>query len=436
MKKRLVTSVLSIALTFGLAGCSTNTATTGDSSASPASTAANNTKENAITLKLAMWDSDSEFLDSWTKKVKEFSTVMPNVKMEVETFKSDGDYLQAMKVRLAANELPDIIELKPNFISDFKAELLPLNDLSVTAKNTKAKQYAVDGKILALPVISFPELVYYHPSVFKELGLSVPTTWEQFVSVLTEIKKSGKYQPYAMGGKDSWPNYPFNEFMPILASGDANYYDKIAGMDKPFDKGTPFYKAYTDIQTLYDAKVMGADPLGLSNDQATGLFEAKKAAVIAAGLWYLPQYKSKVGNTDDLAAFALPTRHSESEPLKVMTFTDNFFGIYNKSKNAEAAKKFQEWMFSSDAYSFYVNKKQANSVMEGVKADVPFLTDFYKANKVEEFSFLPGGENFNKYVNSIQLDWKKLGQEMMGGTPLDKIANDLNDKWTKARASK
>lgn len=93
-------------------------------------------------------------------------------------------------------------------------------------------------------------------------------------------------------------------------------------------------------------------------------------------------------------------------------------------------------MFSSDAYTFYVNKKQANSVMEGITADVPFLNDFYKTNKVEEFNYRPGGENFNKYVNSIQLDWKKLGQEMMGGTSLDKIANDLNDKWSKARASK
>ncbi|OCT14757.1 hypothetical protein A8709_11310 [Paenibacillus pectinilyticus] len=435
MKRKLVTSVLSIALTVGLAGCGGNTATTGSSSSAAPATA-DTEKSNAITLKLAMWDSDSEFLDSWTKKVKEFSAVMPNVKMEVETFKSDGDYLQAMKVRLAANELPDIIELKPNFINDFKAELLPLEDLSVTAKNTKAKQFAVDGKILALPMISFPELVYYHPSVFKELNISVPTTWEQFVSALTTIKQGGKYQPYAMGGKDSWPNYPFNEFMPLLASGDENYYDKIAAMDKPFEKGTPFYQAYSDIQTLYNAKVMGADPLGLSNDQATGLFEAKKAAVIAAGLWYLPQYKSKVGNTDDLAAFALPTRHSETEPLKVMTFTDNFFGLNNKSKNKEVAKKFQEWMFGSDAYAFYVNKKQSNSVMEGVKADVPFLNDFYKTNKVEEFIYRPGGENFNKYVNAIQLDWKKLGQDMMGGTSLDKISNDLNSNWTKARASK
>ena len=57
--------------------------------------------------------------------------------------------------------------------------------------------------------------------------------------------------------------------------------------------------------------------------------------------------------------------------------------------------------------------------MEGVKADVPFLNDFYKAYKFEEFNYRPGGTDFNKYVNSIQLDWKKLGQDMMGGKALD-----------------
>lgn len=65
MKKKLVTSVLSIALTIGLAGCGANTATKESPTTAPA---ADSTKENAVTLKLAMWDSDSEFLDSWTKK--------------------------------------------------------------------------------------------------------------------------------------------------------------------------------------------------------------------------------------------------------------------------------------------------------------------------------------------------------------------------------
>jgi len=432
MYRKAVIVMLSIVLILSLAGCL--------HLASESHSAGFNHKKGSspadlIILKLAMWDADSAFLDSWTQKVNEFSQVMPNVKIEVETFKGDSDYLQEMKVRLAANELPDMIELKPNFINEFREELLPLDGLSVTAKNKKAQDYAVDGKVLALPVISFPELVYYHPSIFQELGLHVPKTWSEFIQVLSAIKASGKYQPYAMGGKDAWTNYPFNEFMPLLESGDENYYDHMARMDHPFAQDTPFYKAYRKIQALYDAKVMSNDPLRLSNDQATGMFESKKAAIIAAGLWYLPQYQTKVGNIDDLAAFPLPIRDTVDEPLRVMTFTDNFFGINNKSKKIEVAKQFLEWLFSSDAYLFYVNKKQANSVMEGVIADVPFLHAFYRSNTFEEFNYRPGGESYNHYMNSIQLDWKKIGQEMMGGKSIDKIAKELNAKWAQARAS-
>ncbi|KRF42903.1 ABC transporter substrate-binding protein [Paenibacillus sp. Soil787] len=440
MKKKTLGSIMAAVMAVGLAGCGANSAADTKSAGNSAASASPDTSKGAITapitLKLSTWDSDSAFLDKWSAKVKDFSKVMPNVKVEVETFKSDGDYLQAMKVRMAGNELPDVIALKPNFLNDFRDELLPLDDMSVTAKNTKAKHFAVNGKVLALPMISFPELVYYHPSIFKELGLSVPKTWEQFIETLSSIKKSGKNQAYAMGGKDSWPDYPFNEFMPLLVSGDENYYDTIAGQDKPFDKDTPFYKAYTDIQKLYDAKVMGNDPLGLSNDQATGLFEAKKAAVIAAGLWYLPQYTSKVGNTDDLSAFPLPVRHSEAEPLKVITFTDDFYGINKNSKNLDATKKFVEWMFTSDAYQFFVDEKMSKSLMEGVESKAPFMNDFYKNNKFEEFNYQPGGEKFNKIVNAMQLDWKKLGQDMMSGKSLDGIATDLNNKWAKARTAK
>jgi raffinose/stachyose/melibiose transport system substrate-binding protein len=440
MKNKVFGTIMAVTLAAGLVGCSSNRSTdtqsAGNPSTSPSSGSNKGNDVSPIVLTMGTWDINSDFLDKWTKKVNEFSKVMPNVKVEVESFKSDGDYLQAMKVRRSGNEIPDILELKPNFLNEFKNDLLPLDDLSVTAKNKKAKQYAVAGKVLALPMVSFPEVVYYHPSIFKELGLRVPQTWEQFIDTLTAIKRSGKYQPYAMGGKDSWPDYPFNEFMPLLVSGDENYYDSISGQDKPFGKGTPFYKAYTDIQKLYDAKVMGNDPLGTSIDQATGLFEAKKAAVIAAGLWYLPQYTSKVGNTEDLSAFPLPVRHSESESLRVMTFTDNFFGVNQYSKHLDEAKKFEEWLFSSDAYQLFVDQKQSRSVMEGVEANVPFMNEFYKNYKFEEFNYRPGGEQYYKYVNSIQLDWKKLGQDMMVGKPLDTIADELNEKWMKIRTAK
>ncbi|WP_256757128.1 ABC transporter substrate-binding protein [Cohnella sp. WQ 127256] len=392
--------------------------------------------KDKVTLKMAIWDVNNDFLTYLDEKVKEYTTVAPNVKVELETFKSDGDYLQAMKVRATGNELPDIMGLKPNWLHDFQEQLLPLDGEAYLAKNKYASKFAIDNKTYAVPMMAFPELVYYHPSIFKELNLQVPTTWPQFLDVLQKIKDNGKYTPYAMGGKDAWPDYPFNEFLPQIVSGSESYLSDIAQDDQPFTEGKPFFKAYKQIEQLYASKVMGRDPLGISWDQATDLFTSKQAAVVAAGLWFAPTYESKVGNIDDLAAFPMPYRETDSEPLKIMMFTDHFYGITNGSDHQEEAKAFLTWFFSPDVYQTYIDAQKLVSTFEGVESNVPFLKTFYASNQNEIFSYIPGDSEYTRITNAIQLDVKAIGQDMMTGKKVEDILADLNTKWAKAKASK
>ncbi|MFC5469844.1 ABC transporter substrate-binding protein [Cohnella suwonensis] len=434
----LLTAMLASFSILTACGNSKNNKDEGSSASAPASQAATQEANGEkVTLKMALWGNNDDFVAYLEAKVKEYAAVAPNVTVEFESIKNDGDYLQAMKVRATGDELPDIMGMKPNWLSDFKDQLLPLDGEPYVATNKFASKYAVDGKILGVPTISFPELVYYHPSVFKELNLQVPTTWPQFIDVLKKIKDNGTYIPYAMGGKDAWPNYPFNEFLPQIVSGSESYLSDIAKQDQPFAAGTPFYKAYQQIEQLYSSKVMGPDPLGISWDQATDLFNAKKAAVIAAGLWFEPTYESKVGNIDDLAAFPMPYRQSESEPLKLMMFTDYFYGITNGSKHQEEAKAFLKWFYSPEVYQTYIDKQKLVSTFEGIEAkDVPFLQQFYANNKNEVFTYIPGDSEYTRITNAIQLDVKAIGQDMMAGKKLDDIVAELNAKWTKARAAK
>ncbi len=44
----------------------------------------------------------------------------------------------------------------------------------------------------------------YNKDAFKELGLSVPQTEEEFFAVLDKIKADGTYIPMAMGTHDEW----------------------------------------------------------------------------------------------------------------------------------------------------------------------------------------------------------------------------------------
>jgi len=440
MKKRnRVTLALASALaaTTLLSACGGNNG--GTASPSPAASGASSSpaaSKEKVTLKMAIWDVNNDFLTYLDEKVKEYSSVAPNVTVELETFKSDGDYLQAMKVRATGNELPDVMGLKPNWLYDFREQLIPLDGEAYLAQNQYADKFAIDGNTYAVPMMAFPELVYYRPSIFQELNLQVPTTWPQFLDLLQNIKDNSKYIPYAMGGKDAWPNYPFNEFLPQLVSGAESYLSDMAKDDSPFAEGKPFFQSYKQIEELYALDVMGPDPLGIGWDQATDLFSSKQAAVIAAGLWFAPTYEAKVGSIDDLAAFPMPYRLDESEPLKLMMFTDHFYGITSGSDRQEEAKQFLNWFFSPDVYQTYIDAQKLVSTFEGVESNVPFLKAFYADNQNETFSYIPGDAEYTRITNAIQLDVKAIGQDMMAGKKVEDILPALNDKWAKAKASK
>ncbi|WP_159888608.1 extracellular solute-binding protein [Paenibacillus puerhi] len=210
----------------------------------------------------------------------------------------------------------------------------------------------------------------------------------------------------------------------------------MAKANAPFGEGTPFYKGFSQIADFYNAGVMGPDPLGIGWDQATDLFVSKKAAVVAAGLWFLPTYESKVGSADDLAAFPMPYRQTKDTPLKLMTFTDHFYGISNSSKHQDEAKAFIEWFYSPEVYQTYLDQAKLGSTFKGVEANVPFLKAFNEQYKPAPFLYIPGDGAYTELSNSIQLDVKALGQEMMSGRKVADIAKDLNTKWEKAKNNK
>ncbi len=390
-----------------------------------------------IVLKMALWAAnDYEYFTETNPIVKAYKKVNPNVTIELEKFKDTEDYEKAMKIRNSANELPDLMPLKPYMLVNFKDVMLPLNNLKAAKNNLYASQYGVEGKVLGIPTTSFNEFVYYRKSIFKELGLSVPKTWDEFVDLTKKIKSNGKYIPIALGAKDVWPDYPFNEFMPCLEANDGAYWDVMAKQDEPFNKDKPFYKAYAKIKKLYDVQPFGSAPLGVSFDQSTQMLIAKKAAMLAAGQWFkVGNYEAGGGDSNDLGIFYLPARDSAKDPFIATAMADGFYGIPKNSKNIDEAKKFIEWFFT-DYYSDFVNTLKLYPTMKGVKLNDPFwkqAADILGNQKIDYVVYLGGDIEFTRIKDAISFDVKRLGQEMLTGANLDKMMDDLNKKWKAAK---
>lgn len=458
MRKKLAALTMCAALAAGsLYGCAPEDGTSA-SAAAPASTeaqaeskgeettaaAASNVEVNEDLegdLVFAIWDNNlMDYIDQ-NDMAGKFQEAYPNINIEVEKIKDDSEYWNAMKMRASANQLPDVMFNKPFTLSRFKDYLIDLSDLDATRNNELAAGYGLDGKILGIPMTAGYEYVYYWKDMFEEVGVEVPTTWDQLKEVSRTLqdyygKDNPDFMAIALGAKDEWPDYPFMEFMPALEGGNGQNWNDMAKTDAPFAADTDIAKAYQKAYDLFTSGVFGKDPLGLGSDQATALFAQKQAAITALGDWGLQNIQNGTDDYSQLGTFYLPARNTESDPFRVIVQGDSFMGITTHSKNPEAAKAFVEWFYSDAWYPGYINfVTSASSMTNFPKEKDPILAEADAAQPdMELVMYDGGGDDFQAIQNETAFDYKKLGAEMFTkGFDLTARLEELNTKWAAAR---
>ena len=392
-------------------------------------------------LVIALWDNRTMELFESLDLEGRFQELYPDVTLEFEKLKDDTEYWNAMKMRAAANQLPDVMFNKTFTLSRFKEYLVDISDLKAVEDNKVASGYAVDDKILGIPLTMSSEYVYYWKDMFKEAGVEVPDTWAGLEEVSKKLqdyygKDNGDYMAFAIGGKDEWTTYPFAEFMPSLISGNGQNWNTMAGQDEPFAEGTDVNTAFKKIDSLFSSGVFGKDPLGLSNDQAYNLFATKQSSIIAAGARALKSFKDTAESTDELGTFYLPVRDDESEPFRTVTQGDLFLSVTSHCENPELAKAFVEFCFSEDWYPDHIKSIPDDSASKTfTKEKDPILAQADELQpEAEIVMYDGGGDDFQALVAETTFDYKKLGAQMLiPDFDLDEALNELNTKWKAAR---
>ena len=392
-------------------------------------------------LVIALWDNRTMELFESLDLEGRFQELYPDVTLEFEKLKDDTEYWNAMKMRAAANQLPDVMFNKTFTLSRFKEYLVDISDLKAVEDNKVASGYAVDDKILVIPLTMSIEYVYYCKDMFKEAGVEVPDTWAELEEVSKKLqdyygKDNGDYMAFAIGGKDEWTTYPFAEFMPSLISGNGQNWNTMAGQDEPFAEGTDVNTAFKKIDSLFSSGVFGKDPLGLSNDQAYNLFATKQSSIIAAGARALKSFKDTAESTDELGTFYLPVRDDESEPFRTVTQGDLFLSVTSHCENPELAKAFVEFCFSEDWYPDHIKSIPDDSASKTfTKEKDPILAQADELQPDAEIVMYDGGgDDFQALVAETTFDYKKLGAQMLiPDFDLDEALNELNTKWKAAR---
>ncbi len=197
------------------------------------------------------------------------------------------------------------------------------------------EQTEVNGKLYGIAAAEQLLGVYYNKSLYAELGLEVPTTYDEFVENLRIIKEKTDVVPLAIDAKDQWPSFHQGTAFYTSFVG-ADDYNAAVASQSGFN-GEKFVQAIDAIVALYKEGLTTAEPNALTNNDAHVEFIAGKVAHRLTGTWAISTFGNKMG--DDVGFFALPPANGNSPAL-----AGNVSDLLTVSSTAEYVDETLEFM--------------------------------------------------------------------------------------------
>ncbi len=136
---------------------------------------------------------------SWTPsaeaQVAAFTKKYPKVKVNyVNAGTNKDEYTKLQNAIKAGSGAPDVVQIEyyafPQFaLSDSLLDLAPYGfaDLKDAYSTGPWGSVDFDGKIYGLPQDSGPMALFYNKEVFDQFGISVPTTWDEYVAAAEKL---------------------------------------------------------------------------------------------------------------------------------------------------------------------------------------------------------------------------------------------------------
>ena len=226
MKKKVLSILLTVAMTASLlAGCGSNAGSAG--SAAPAGDAAADTAADAGSGDAAasgdveeitwmFWDDLNATEDLISKGYKE----------TIDRFNKDyegkyhvtpittnlEEYYPKLNALVASGETPDVFIVSPGpnltvYVDPgVAADLTPYLDADWKgsfSSDAVFAQQTYDGKIYAVPLNIAAACVFYNKDMFDEAGAKVPANWDELIDACKKIKAAG-HTPITISAGTAW----------------------------------------------------------------------------------------------------------------------------------------------------------------------------------------------------------------------------------------
>lgn len=383
MKKFFGLFVL-LAFALVVSACSSDTEPESGSTDKPKDNSSEKGEGNSVEI-FSWWTGAGEE-DGLLALISLFNDLHPEIKIENAAVAGGaGTNAKAvLATRMQGNDPPSTFqvhggeELNKSWVAADKME--PLNDLyEANGWMDKFPEALIEmvsngDNIYSVPVnIHRGNVIFYNMEVFKEHGIDVPTTLDEFFTVADKLQGAGVV-PLALGDKESWEATQIFENVLAAELGRDDYLKLFAG---EID--------FTDARVVTAAEKFGKILDYINEDHASRnwqdsaqLVAEGKAAMINMGDWAKGYFVNdlKLVTNEDFGYFAFPGTVGD---FAIITDT---FGLPKGIDNVESTKQFLTVLGSVEGQDAFNPLK--GSIPARIDAD-PSKYDDYGKDTIEDF---------------------------------------------------
>ena len=362
-----------------------------------------------VTLTIESWRNDD--LTIWQDTlIPAFEAANPGIKVTFAPT-APAEYNAALNSKLSAGSAGDLITCRP-FDASLElykqgnlADLTGLAAMANFSDVAKSAWQTDDAKAtFCVPMASVIHGFIYNKDAFDALGITPPTTVDEFFAALDKIKADGTYIPMAMGTADQWEaaTMGYNNIGPNYWKGEEGRLALIKGTQKLTDPQwvAPFEQLAKWKDYLGDGFQAQTYP------DSQNLFTLGRAAIYPAGSWEISGFNTQA--QFKMGAFPPPVVKA-GDDCYISDHTDIAMGMNAKTAHPEETKKFLEWVGSAEFATMYANA----------------LPGFFSLNSTPVEMKDPLAQEFVSWRGKCHSTIRSTYQILSRGTP-----NLENETWT------
>ncbi len=323
---------------------------------------------------LSMWSWRTEDVDAYDEILAAYTAENPDLTVDFEAF-LNTEYNTLVSTSLQAGDAGDVVQTRSyggvkSWIDGGYLE--PLDGRESLANYDAGVLDAVrsqeNDQVYGVPFALQTLQMFYNKAIFAELGLSEPTTWDEFIALNDALLAAG-YIPVATTAKDAWMlpilhsvvgagSYGGDAFMEGVLSGEATFEDPAF---------VESIQAVKDLQTYFPP-----DVTAVSYTDSQTLFTTEMAAMFPGGSWEGAYFAGQ--NPDlELGVFAVPAKGTDAQLSS--WFVDGAWAVSTSADDKEAALAFVDWLGSPAFGQLFTDRLAQISPIAGVTPTDPLLQE-------------------------------------------------------------